>query len=221
MGFFGFVLAYSMRFNLSLAIVEMVDQPHVLITNLKSKTAANASSILSQDLEVCPHHIEVLRHGSSSVNSSELLSGNVRAPRSADGEQMNWRRFGEKRFHWTEEEQGEILGSFFWGYIFTQVCTYSCINFYLKMYISTQYPGGKLAHVYGAKWIFSVGLLITGALSSALPFVTVHWGKNGILTLRVIMGLAEVSRAPNYSFAYKVVYWLCVENSVLNCVYIL
>lgn len=55
----------------------------------------------------------------------------------------------------------------------------------------TQYPGGKLSHMYGAKWIFSTGLLISGALSAILPYVTVHWGRNALIAIRIGLGLAE------------------------------
>jgi MFS family permease len=57
----------------------------------------------------------------------------------------------------------------------------------------TQYPGGRLSHTFGAKWIISGGLLITGIISLILPVVTVQWGKTGLMILRVLQGLAEVN----------------------------
>lgn len=109
---------------MSLAIVQMVNQPKVLINNLISK-AGNSSSLISSEHEVCAHHLKILenfnRSGEIFPTSSAVLSKRFTIDQSNDtGVFIS----DKNKFHWTEEEQGLILGSFFWGYIVTQVCFY-------------------------------------------------------------------------------------------------
>lgn len=82
--------------------------------------------------------------------------------------------YESEKFDWSEEEQQILLGAFFWGYVLTQ------------------FPGGKLSHVYGPKWIFSGGILITGILSLFIPIVTIAYEYYGLIVIRVAQGLAEV-----------------------------
>ena len=54
------------------------------------------------------------------------------------------RVFGDKHggdFEWSEELQGIILSSFFWGYVITHI------------------PGGLLSEKYGGKWTLSLGIV--------------------------------------------------------------
>jgi MFS family permease len=43
---------------------------------------------------------------------------------------------------WSEPNQGLVLGSYFWGYLVTQV------------------PGGRVAELYGGKWVFFVAVVL-------------------------------------------------------------
>lgn len=54
-------------------------------------------------------------------------------------------------FHWNERTQGLILSSFFVGYVITQL------------------PGGRLADLFGSKWLFGGGILATSLLTIASP----------------------------------------------------
>ncbi|OXA52347.1 Sialin [Folsomia candida] len=87
--------------------------------------------------------------------------------------------YESEKFDWSEEEQQILLGAFFWGYVLTQ------------------FPGGKLSHVYGPKWIFSGGILITGILSLFIPIVTIAYEYYGLIVIRVAQGLAEGVTLPS------------------------
>uniref|UniRef100_A0A1I8IM27 Sialin n=1 Tax=Macrostomum lignano TaxID=282301 RepID=A0A1I8IM27_9PLAT len=76
------------------------------------------------------------------------------------------------QFSWDEQTQGLILGSFFWGYIVTQI------------------PGGLLAERFGAKWVLGIGILWTAALTLLTPLAA-HWGVAALICLRVLEGVGE------------------------------
>lgn len=75
-------------------------------------------------------------------------------------------------FHWNEYEQGIILGAFFWGYIVTQL------------------PGGRLAEIYSAKWVFGGGVLWTAVFTFLTPLAA-RAGYWYLIALRVSEGLGE------------------------------
>nr|NP_001122357.1 vesicular glutamate transporter [Ciona intestinalis]BAF81885.1 vesicular glutamate transporter [Ciona intestinalis] len=73
---------------------------------------------------------------------------------------------------WSSEKQGFIHGSFFWGYIITQV------------------PGGYLASRLRANRVFGVAILCTCLLNMFLPAAAkAHWVV--FVIVRVMQGLAE------------------------------
>ncbi|KAJ9590663.1 hypothetical protein L9F63_016291, partial [Diploptera punctata] len=75
-------------------------------------------------------------------------------------------------FVWDESTQGLILGSFFYGYVLTQI------------------PGGRLAELYGAKIVFGLGVLITGILTAISPLAA-KLGTPVFIVVRVLEGLSE------------------------------
>ncbi|XP_042865549.1 putative inorganic phosphate cotransporter [Penaeus japonicus] len=99
------------------------------------------------------------------VNKTEsdacpVPSGNQTEP-SQDGE-----------FVWTEYEQGLILGSFFWGYVLTNML------------------GGRLGEVFGGKLVFGFGVLVTAILTLLTPVVA-RVSTPLLIALRVVEGLGE------------------------------
>ena len=68
--------------------------------------------------------------------------------------------------------QGLILGSFFYGYVATQI------------------PGGFLAEKYGGKWIYGLGTLCTAILTLLTPLAA-EAGAGTFIALRVLEGLGE------------------------------
>ena len=75
-------------------------------------------------------------------------------------------------FPWDESTQGQVLGAFFYGYVVTQ------------------YPGGRLAEVYGGKWVMGIGILITSLFTLLTP-IAAHTSIYLLYAVRIIEGLGE------------------------------
>ncbi|XP_020610537.1 sialin-like isoform X1 [Orbicella faveolata] len=75
-------------------------------------------------------------------------------------------------FNWDQKTQGLILGSFFYGYVITQV------------------PGGWLAARVGAKYLFGFGVLCTSILTMFTP-AAAHHSVGMLLLVRTLEGLGE------------------------------
>ncbi|KAK7066420.1 hypothetical protein SK128_019270, partial [Halocaridina rubra] len=73
-------------------------------------------------------------------------------------------------FAWNEMTQGVILGSYFYGYAITQIL------------------GGRLAEIYGTRWVFG-GCIFGGAICTLLTPVVSKAHYAALIALRVIMGL--------------------------------
>jgi len=70
--------------------------------------------------------------------------------------------------------QGYILGSYFWGYIVTQV------------------PGGRIAEMYSAKWVIW-GCVFLQAILSLLTPPAAYISYIAVIVVRIIEGLGAVS----------------------------
>ncbi|KAM8719682.1 hypothetical protein ACLKA7_005846 [Drosophila subpalustris] len=145
MGFLGFAVVYAMRVNLSVAIVAMVNRTDVPHSN--SDSAFNSTSDLAND--TCP--------------LPPVVPSNWTTPHS------NWQR-GE--FQWDEATQGLVLGSFFYGYVLTQV------------------PGGRLAELLGGKRIYGYGVLITAIFTLLTPLAA-RCDLPLLVLVRVLEGMGE------------------------------
>uniref|UniRef100_A0A667X8J6 Sialin n=1 Tax=Myripristis murdjan TaxID=586833 RepID=A0A667X8J6_9TELE len=128
---YGFFVAYALRVNLSVAMVDMVNSTH--------DTSGNHSS------SVCSGH-------SSPVRPKHNHTASV--------------------YNWDSETQGWILGSFFYGYILTQV------------------PGGYLASRFGAKWLMGLGILGTVIFTLLTP-IAADLGAGYLIAVRVLEGIGE------------------------------
>lgn len=174
---------YSLRFNLSIGIVAMVDHednneiPSIDFGNStfsSNWTASNKKNGQHKE-NICPALIQptsLSLANDSSWNSSigDAAAGSgIRKQVSSQGYNDNL-----TKFKWSEKDQGLVLGSFFWGYILTQ------------------FPGGLIAQKYGGKWIISLGLLCTGALAMVLPWAAHYGGMAGVVAIRVLQGVCEV-----------------------------
>lgn len=117
--------------------------------------ASNTSNIVNSTANVCAALLD---------STTEGFSTPLNAPTAFESS-------GE--FHWTGEDQGIILGAFFWGYVVLQV------------------PGGMLAERIGGKWPFGIGMLVTAVFSLLTPLAA-RSGKGVLIACRIIQGLGEV-----------------------------
>ncbi|XP_064642503.1 sialin-like isoform X2 [Lineus longissimus] len=146
-GFFGFLFLYALRFDLSVAIVCMVRSP---VVNETEGTSMVSFLMNSTDTPVSNEPV-------CEVEAKD--TGNGTAKQMGD-------------FEWTRPQVGYALGSFFWGYILTQV------------------PGGWIAGYFGGKRVFGIGMLITAIATMILPSVAkTTYGFQLTLFMRIIMGM--------------------------------
>lgn len=75
-------------------------------------------------------------------------------------------------FAWDEKTQGLVLGSFFYGYVLTQV------------------PGGRLAELFGGKLVYGIGVLIT-AIFTLLSPIAARISFPLFITVRILEGMGE------------------------------
>uniref|UniRef100_A0A1I8P2I3 Major facilitator superfamily (MFS) profile domain-containing protein n=1 Tax=Stomoxys calcitrans TaxID=35570 RepID=A0A1I8P2I3_STOCA len=75
-------------------------------------------------------------------------------------------------FVWDEATQGLVLGSFFYGYVLTQI------------------PGGRMAEILGGKLIYGYGVLIT-ALFTILTPIAAYWDLPSLILVRILEGMGE------------------------------
>ncbi|UJR32077.1 hypothetical protein I4U23_019545 [Adineta vaga] len=75
-------------------------------------------------------------------------------------------------FVWSKNTQGLILGSYFWGYIITQI------------------PAGYLADRFGAKFIFSGAVFVSSLATLCIP-ISVNMDWKSLAILQIIIGLAH------------------------------
>ncbi|XP_064597743.1 sialin-like [Liolophura sinensis] len=83
---------------------------------------------------------------------------------------FSWAEQGE--FSWDPKVQGVILGSFFYGYVTTQLI------------------GGCLADKFGGKWLYGVGILTTSVLTIFTPLAA-RTSPYLLIGIRVLEGIAE------------------------------
>ncbi|XP_075712818.1 vesicular glutamate transporter 3 [Rhinoderma darwinii] len=76
------------------------------------------------------------------------------------------------QFNWDPETVGLIHGSFFWGYIVTQI------------------PGGFIANKLSANRVFGAAIFLTSVLNMLIPSAAnVHYGC--VISVRILQGLVE------------------------------
>ncbi|XP_045601433.2 sialin isoform X2 [Procambarus clarkii] len=118
----------------------------------------------------------------STLNDSHLPSGACPATRNLSHNGTDDDDLGGGEFDWSLEEQGIILGTFFWGYFFTKT------------------SGGRLSEILGGREMMAISLGASGMLSLLCPYAA-YLHPMALASLRFIMGLVQ---GPAFPALYSV-----------------
>ncbi|CAG9857370.1 unnamed protein product [Phyllotreta striolata] len=75
-------------------------------------------------------------------------------------------------FNWDEQTQSIVLGSFFYGYVLTQM------------------PGGRLSEIFGSKRVYGMGVLITSVFTLLTP-IAARINFTLFIIVRILEGMGE------------------------------
>ena len=157
LAFLCFVFNYSQRMGMSVAIVCMVN--HTALGQAEAEAKA-----LNGEFNVSVSNLtERVAYGAVPEQCQANAGGSNSSVNGEDGP-----------FLWDKDVQGHILGSFFYGYLISQI------------------PGGILAERYGGKWVFGVSLGIATVATLLTP-VAATLNMGFLIFLRVIVGVGSVS----------------------------
>jgi len=116
--------------------------------------------------------VAMVNDTSSSNSTNNTDAGTCPAPvipaNSTDDDNDN----GDFKFDWDTDTQSMVLGCFFYGYVLTQM------------------PGGTLAEIFGGKWIFGIGILMTSIFTVIMPWAA-KTDLRLLVAVRVLEGLGE------------------------------
>lgn len=145
MGMMGVTMAYVMRACLGITLTQMV-RP-VVVVDGGARTVRH---------DYCPMPQSSSR-GHPKSNRTAIVEDEFK-----------------NRFDWDEKTQGEILSSFYYGYILTHL------------------PGGVLSQRFGGKHTMGLGILSTAIFTLMTPYVA-YMGSRPLTILRFVEGLGEVT----------------------------
>lgn len=156
MAFSALCNAHAMRTNLSMTITRMV-----AINSILNKTTAQSPS--AYPAGVCPIEFE--------SDDDEFEENSI--TQSASDVYSFIATNGMHNFQWSQEMQGIILSSFYWGYVLAHL------------------PGGLLAQKYGGKYILAFGIFFSGVLSLLIPVCVDYGGAHSLIAIRMLMGICQ------------------------------
>ena len=165
----GLANVYAMRVNLSVAIVAMVN--HTAIDHLHNSSNLLETRVYYLDLTPNTHPISYHTDHSIMSNDTTCPSNITSIPPVDNGTDPN---LPDGPFVWDESMQSVILGSFFYGYVITQI------------------PAGYLVgqQLVSSKWLLAVGILMTSIFTVLMP-----WAANTnyyfLIAIRVLEGMSE------------------------------
>lgn len=106
------------------------------------------------------------------VNTTEKAEVNLSSGECPDDHAKNTTTNNNGEFNWHSDTVGYILGSFFYGYLVTQI------------------PGGWMAEKFGGKYMFGYGVLCTAILTLVTPLAA-RTSVGAFIAVRVLMGIGE------------------------------
>ncbi|XP_012285120.1 sialin isoform X2 [Orussus abietinus] len=148
----GFMVNYMLRMNLTIAIVSMVIQGN---NTLHSNETIGVPFIPVGNATIVAMRANI----SESASSGSQLPGH-----SSESETLQ-----QTKYPWNQYEVNLILGSFFWGYICTEI------------------PGGRLAEIIGARSVFGYSMLVSSLITFLTP-LSAMFGYATVSALRAILG---------------------------------
>lgn len=151
MAFLALFNAHAMRTNLSITITRMV-----IANPIHNQTDQNYSN----------------------VQSSPVCSTDDDGPFNNDFDFIDPIEMHDNHFQWSQEMQGIILSSFYWGYVLAHL------------------PGGLLAQKYGGKYILAFGIFFSGILSLLIPVCVNAGGAHSLIAIRMLMGICQAPIIP-------------------------
>lgn len=158
-------LSYGSRTNINNAIISMIkpitSQPFLYNSSNKSQSIEGHETLPVPSLSsYCPIPKDFKAQSDPSINSSFLHSSHSPI-----------HTLNVETYEWTPTTQGLILGSFFYGYIVTQI------------------PAGRLSEIFGGKWIVAVGIFFSGVLNILVPMIASSTSL--LVTSRVFLGMVQ------------------------------
>ncbi|XP_017757363.1 PREDICTED: putative inorganic phosphate cotransporter isoform X1 [Eufriesea mexicana] len=151
----GFMLNYMLRVNITIAIVSMVIPSN---DTLHSSDHDKSSDCFDSTITI---NVTSFDNGSTTLTSDSATSSIPYPPRH---EEMN-----QSRYSWNEYQVNLVLGSFFWGYICTEL------------------PGGRLAEIIGPKRVFGYSMLVSSIVTLLTPLAA-DYSYITVVALRAILG---------------------------------
>jgi ACS family sodium-dependent inorganic phosphate cotransporter len=123
-------------------------------------------------LKVGLHVVIVTMVNNTAIHQDRNESEHVSGPKCDYGDVANVssKAAEDGPFVWSSEVQGLLLSSYFFGYLVAQI------------------PGGRLAELFSAKWVFLFAVAINVVCVLLSPVMSkLHYG--GLLAMRVLQGI--------------------------------
>ncbi|XP_026826016.1 putative inorganic phosphate cotransporter isoform X2 [Ooceraea biroi] len=168
----GFMLNYMLRVNLTIAIVSMV-----IPSNSSSQHSHSNESALV--LDECAARTTMMNDltliGDTRTSVVDVAVNRVNKTNNdtafapAFPQWFHKEERAQIKYPWNEYQVNLILGSFFWGYICTEI------------------PGGRLAEVIGTRRVFGYSMLVSSFITLLTPLAA-NFGYTTVVILRVILG---------------------------------
>jgi len=111
------------------------------------------------------------------VNINLIITSMVKKENATETEQ-------EDLFDWDSKIRNDVISTFFYGYVVLQM------------------PGGRLAELFGAKWVLGIAMGVTAALTLLIPEAAKLGGYEAsdypyyLVAIRVLMGICEGATFP-------------------------